>query len=413
MKILIVDDAKETRESLHNIIKVKINATYEIAEAENGLDALGLVESFAPDIILTDVLMPKMDGIRFTSIIKSQADTKHIFVAAITGLSGEEQIQKIYASGVDFYISKPFQLDDIVARLKVITSLITHKSSIPDIKPSVVYNCFKDEKIKHYFTTFSITQEDDIFLVFDYFSNQDIKYNSLLLKDFMVTLIKTYRKVDVKGRTFDLIIEESENFIYITIRDEYFKKAIEHLVDKHSSVLEYSRNSSAFSFRIDIVSFVRKNKEILKPELQSYQNELISATEFMIIVSDDILDYVEELEASLQEYRSLCNEDPTYNESLQLTLVNLFDQYTRLFKKVPEFDRVLIALQSIAVILYDNKTKKFNDSKNSKIIKHLKDLSLNIELWIENVIVKQVASDVHYLDYKIMSNCSQLEEDFS
>ena len=214
MRILIVDDAKEIRESLRNIIKVKINDTYEIEEAEDGLEALGLVESFKPDIVLTDILMPKMDGIRFTSILKSQSETKHIFVAAITGLSGEEQIEKIYASGVDFYIAKPFQLDDIIARLKVITSLITQKSSIPDLKPSVVYNCFKDERIKRYFVTFSIAQEDDIFLIFDYFTNQDIRYNSIILKDFMVALVKTYRKMDAKNKIFDLIIEESD-YIYI------------------------------------------------------------------------------------------------------------------------------------------------------------------------------------------------------
>jgi len=412
MKILIVDDAKETRESLHNIIKVKINATYEIAEAQDGLEALGLVDSFKPDIVLTDILMPKMDGIRFTSLIKSQAQTKHIFVAAITGLSGEEQVQKIYASGVDFYIAKPFQLDDIVARLKVITSLITHKSSIPDAKPSVVYNVFKDEKIKHYYTTFSISQEDDIFLIFDYFSKQNVKYNSIILKDFMVTLVKTYRKMLIENKDFDLIIEESDRFIYVTVRDESFIKAIEKLVDKHNNLLEYSRNQNAFSFRIDIVSFIDNSKKVLN-EVNKYQNELMSASELMIISSDDILDYVNELQEALLDYRSLCSDDNSYNASLHLILMNLFDQYTRLFKKIPEFDRVSIALQSVALLIQDSKMKKFDKAKNTQMIRHLNELSITIELWIEHVIIKQDSADIHYNDHKIMSNCRLIEKDFS
>ena len=411
MKILIVDDVEEVRESLHNIIKVKIDDTYEIAEAKDGLDALLAVDSFQPDIILTDILMPNMDGIRLTSILKSQAQTKHIFIAAITGLSGEDEIHKIYDSGVDFYIAKPFQLDDIVARLKVITSLITHKSSISETGPSVVYNCFNDEYIKHYFTTFSVSKEDDIFLIFDYFSNQNITYNQIVLKDFIVTLVKTYRKMDNMNRVFNLIIEESDSYIYITVNDESFIKTAELLVksDKNS-IVEYSSNKSAFSFRINIVSFLEKNNN---QYVVSYQNELISAYELMMISTDDRGVYVSELRDSLHDYNLLCRDDSTYNESLNLLLGNLFDKYTRLFKKIPEFDRVSIALQSIAILIKNNKTKKFNQAQNRELIESLSKLNDIISSWIEDVMVNQDSEDVHYLDHKIMSVCSLIEEKFN
>ena len=413
MRILIVDDAKETRESLHNIIKIKVNATYEIAEAEDGLEALGIVESFKPDIVLTDILMPKMDGIRFSSILKSQAETKHIFIAAITGLSGEEQVEKIYASGIDFYISKPFQLDDIVARLKVITSLITQRSSIPDMKPTVVYNCFKDEHIKHYFTTFSIAQENDIFLIFDYFSKQDLTYNSIVLKDFMVTLVKTYRHMNNKNKIFDLIIEESESFIYITVTNASFISAIEQLVDKHSSLLEYKRTNYAVSFRINITSFIQNQKSILKNESSIYQNEIISAKELMLISSDYLQEYVKEVQEALLDYRSLCNDDNTYNESLHLTLMTLFDQYTHLFKKVPEFDKVSIALNTVALLIKNSKNKKFAKAQNTQIIRYIEELNITIERWIKDVIVNQDSLDIHFKDNKIMSDCRFIENYFN
>ncbi len=412
MRILIVDDAKETRESLHNIIKIKLDNRYEIAEAEDGLEALGLVESFKPDIVLTDVLMPKMDGIRFTSILKSQSETKHIFVAAITGLSGEEQIEKIYASGVDFYISKPFQLDDIIARLQVITSLITQRGAIPKERPNVVYNCFKDEFIKHYFTTFSITQEDDIFLIFDYFSKQNIKYNSILLKDFMVTLVKTYRKMDEKNRLFDLIIEESDSYIYVTVQDDIFIEAIEQLVDKQSSLLEYKKSNDALSFRVDILSSIDNRKEN-KLKKERYQNELMSATELMIIISEDVNEFISELRVELLSYRSFCNDNNTYNDSLHLIIVNLFDQYIRLFKKIPGFDRVSIALHSVILIIEEKKYKIFDKANNIDMLRHLELLNVIIEGWIMEVITNQLSRDVHNHDHEIVKYCSLLEKDFS
>jgi len=410
MKILIVDDAKETRESLHNIIKVKINSEYEIAEAEDGLEALGLVDSFKPDIILTDILMPKMDGIRLTSILKSQDETKHIFVAAITGLSGEEQVEKIYASGVDFYIAKPFQLDDIVARLKVITSLIKQERVVPEVKSTIVYNCFEDEYIKHYFTTFSISKEDDIFLIFDYFSKQDIKYNSILLKDLMVTFVRAYRKMDENNKIFNLIIEESESYIYITAKNTAFLSAIEKLVDKHSTLLEYKKTSKAVSFRIHIAKFIQVDKI---EKIHIYQNELISAKELMIISSDDLKIYIKELQEALLDYRSLCNDDSTYNTSLYLTLVTLFDKYTHIFKKVPEFDKISIILQNIADLIHSSKNKTFTKSKNIQFIKHIEELNITIETWILNIIVDQSAMDVHYIDNKIINICRLLKDDFN
>jgi CheY-like chemotaxis protein len=357
--------------------------------------------------------MPKMDGIRFTSIIKSQNETKHIFIAAITGLSGEEQIEKIYASGVDFYIAKPFQLDDIVARLKVITSLISHTSTIPDLKPTVVYNCFKDERIKHYFTTFSINQESDIFLIFDYFSKQDIKYNSILLKDFMVMLVKTYRKMDTKERIFDLIIEESDSYIYITATNASFVSAIESLVGKHSTLLEYKRTTQAVSFRIYIAKFMQVNKEAKKQENPTYQNELMSATELMIVSSDDLVIYVDELKEALLDYKSLCDDDETYNTSLYMTLTTLFNQYTNLFQKVPEFDRISIALQSVESLIHSSKSKILTKEKNEQLIKDIEALNNTIEVWIGRVIISQTCADVHYSDHKLMNLCSKIENDFN
>ena len=190
-------------------------------------------------------------------------------------------------------------------------------------------------------------------------------------------------------------------------------QAMEQLVDKHSSQLEYTRNENAFSFRINIISFLKNSKKTIGSVTNIYHNELMSATEIMNVSSDDIQDYVNELIDSLQEYRSLCSDDDTYNDSLRLTLINLFDQYTRLFKKVPEFDKVTIALQSVAILIKDNKVKNIIKAKNTEMARHIEELNTTIEAWIKDVIINQDSIDVHYSDHNIMSNCRLIEEDFS
>jgi len=406
MKILIVDDEKEIRESLRNIIKIKVNSNYEIKEASDGLEALSLVESFQPDIVLTDVMMPNMTGTRFAKILKSQASNKHIFIAAITGLSGDEEIQKIYESGIDFYIAKPFQIDDIIARLKVIVSLIGYKNNIYNAKPPVIYNCFNDEEIKNYFLTFSITKEDDIFLLFDYFSNKLVKYDPLLLKDFMVILVKAYKKMDNQNKAFSLIIEESQKYLYVTVHNHYFIEVTQQLVSRNSILFQYSQNDNAFSFRISI-SPLSQNKNNTN-ELFYVKNKVISAKELMMVVPNDISQYVEEINYKLQEYKLLCRKTNSHNKLLLITLINLFEQYTLLFQIMNEFESICIALQSILKIMKDRDIQIDIELK-----RYLKMLNTNIEDWITSVVVNKISSDVHYNDDNIINNCKLIEEEFN
>jgi len=93
MNILITEDAQETREVLKNIIAYSIDESAMIFEADNGVDALEIIKNNPIDILLTDIMMPNMDGFELITRVKSNDATKDIFVAAITGFSGEEQIE--------------------------------------------------------------------------------------------------------------------------------------------------------------------------------------------------------------------------------------------------------------------------------------------------------------------------------
>jgi len=411
MKILIVDDAKETRETLHNIVKAKIDVKCEIREAQDGIDALNIIKDFKPDIVLTDIMMPKMDGIRLTSEIKSKKETKDIFVAAITGLSGEEEIKKIYASGADFYIAKPFQLDDIVARLKVITALVT-QSAPSSTKALVIHNCYNDNSVKHYFTTFSISKEDDIFLIFDYFSKQNIDYNSLKLKDFMVTLIKTYKHIKDENAKFHLIIEESEKYIYVTLNDTAFIDSFESLVSKHSSLIEYKKSDSAFSFRIDLNSFVQLSSTLIEEKITPFENELLFASELIEACTEDIYKPISDVKKEVKEYKACCSAGHNFNNALHSNIIKLFQKYELLFIKIPQFEKFANLFSNLIVQTKKSDLLSLSDEQHSELLENINKLNILIARWIKEVVVTQESADVHFLDFEILSISKKIENNF-
>ena len=411
MKILIVDDEKEIRESLYNIIKIKVNKDYEIKEAPDGLEALSLVDSFGPDIVLTDMMMPNMGGMRFTKLLKSKPFTKNIFVVAITGLSGEEEIQKIYESGVDFYIAKPFQIDDIVARLKVVVSLIGYKKDIYNAKPPVTYNCFNDEEIKNYFLTFSITKEEDIFLLFDYFSNQLVKYDSLLLKDFMVILIKAYKSMEGIDKAFNLIIEESKSYLYVTVHNDLFIETIQHLVSKNPILFQYAQNNNAFSFRINIVALEQTKSN--QNEIFSTKTKLVSAEELNRLISSDILKYAQEINYKIHEYKALSKKIYTYNKIISIKLVNLLEQYSVLFQRVNQFESVCIALKDLLDETQSIDIKNIDKLNHAELMKYFNALNSNIEDWVIAVLSNKTSANIHYNDENIITNCKLINKEFN
>lgn len=118
-KILIVDDAPLNLKILKNIL---VN-DYKIFVATDGLSALERVESNRPDLILLDVVMPKMDGYEVCKTLKSAASTSDIPIIFISSKSGEEDETKGLELGAVDYITKPFRHSVVLARVKTHLSM--------------------------------------------------------------------------------------------------------------------------------------------------------------------------------------------------------------------------------------------------------------------------------------------------
>jgi two-component system chemotaxis response regulator CheY len=117
MKILVVDDDKTTRKLLNLFLKAK---GYEVVTAENGLDAMEKLGTENINLVVTDMNMPYMDGIELTKNLKNDENWKNIPIVMVTTEADEEERKKAMDAGVDDYLVKPANAEQITDSVKKI-----------------------------------------------------------------------------------------------------------------------------------------------------------------------------------------------------------------------------------------------------------------------------------------------------
>ena len=110
-KILIVDDEQDIVESLKFVLE---NSNYTCYCAYNGEDGLKLAREIIPDLIILDVMMPRINGYKISRLLKFDKKYKDIPILMVTARSQEEDKLIGEETGADEYITKPFDLDDII-----------------------------------------------------------------------------------------------------------------------------------------------------------------------------------------------------------------------------------------------------------------------------------------------------------
>lgn len=115
--IIVVDDSKTVRDYVRKTLKSVEN--YEIETADSGDELFKIIHNNIPDLILLDVILPKMDGFGIAKILQSNKTTKKIPIIFLTSLKNkEEKIRGFSVGGVD-YITKPFYPDELLSRVNL------------------------------------------------------------------------------------------------------------------------------------------------------------------------------------------------------------------------------------------------------------------------------------------------------
>lgn len=112
-KILIVDDEPNILMSLEYLFKKE---GFKVLIARDGEEALGIISEDVPELVLLDIMMPKVDGYQVCKHIKEQY--KGIKVVFLSAKSKQQDVEKGLKLGADLYLTKPFGNKDLVARVK-------------------------------------------------------------------------------------------------------------------------------------------------------------------------------------------------------------------------------------------------------------------------------------------------------
>jgi two-component system chemotaxis response regulator CheY len=115
--VLIVDDSAAIRKILHRVLRQTGIGIREIHEAGNGQEALDLLRTRTVGLVLSDINMPKMDGLQMLAAIKNMPTRRGIPVVIITTEGGEAKVAEAVKLGAAAYLRKPFTADQIKEKL--------------------------------------------------------------------------------------------------------------------------------------------------------------------------------------------------------------------------------------------------------------------------------------------------------
>lgn len=143
-RILIVEDEEALRELMSfNLTK----AGYDVVEAENANDALIFLEEITPDLVILDIMMPGLKGTQFLQIMKKSPKYSYIPVIIVSARSSEPDIVEGLELGADDYITKPFSMKVLIAKVKILLrrqnkkeeNIINYKGIYVDVEKYKVF----------------------------------------------------------------------------------------------------------------------------------------------------------------------------------------------------------------------------------------------------------------------------------
>ena len=233
VKMLIVEDSKEITDLLVSVF----SPIYDVMTSSCGEEGLAAARKYAPDIIVSDVMMPGMSGIEMCRILKENIETCHIPVLLLTAYALENYVVEGFSMGADDYVTKPFNVKILVARCENLVRgrkrLQEKYRNLPETPVSILSSDTRDQTLLEKAASIVMSHIDDPNFKIDIFAHE-------------LGLSRTYLFSKIKGLT-----GQSPNEFITTIR---LKEAVVRLVNsKGESISEiaYSLGFSSSSYFIN------------------------------------------------------------------------------------------------------------------------------------------------------------------
>ena len=137
IRVLVVEDSATQAEQLHHLLE---GFGYLVDLVKNGAQALAYLESRLPAVILSDVIMPVMDGFELCTRVKGDDRLRHIPIILLTALADTEDIIRSLDAAADNYLTKPFAAEVLEERIRqVLANAERCRRSVPDVELEIVF----------------------------------------------------------------------------------------------------------------------------------------------------------------------------------------------------------------------------------------------------------------------------------
>ncbi len=113
-RILIVDDEKPIATLLAQTFEQE---GHKVASAEDGIDCMNKMSSFRPDVVIMDIMMPKLDGVDTTKLIRRNKNYSSTIIVALSAKADEQTRQQMKEAGANLFMRKPFAIAKLVGRV--------------------------------------------------------------------------------------------------------------------------------------------------------------------------------------------------------------------------------------------------------------------------------------------------------
>jgi two-component system sensor histidine kinase/response regulator len=255
-KILVVDDIRANVMLLKALLK---KSNYQVLEAYNGKEALEVFEREKPDLILLDIMMPIMDGYQVMSTIRNGEQNPDIAIILITALDNKEDVVKGFNAGANDYIAKPFNNEELEARVRHQISLTAAKREI-------------EQKTKD--LIFAINNRDKLYSVIAH----DLRSPLSSVKMIISLLVTELKKEGISSELFFLLDEANSTTENLFILLDNLLKWTKNQIGRLNICLQY----------FDIVNVVYGLKELytLMAHNKNIQIQITEDSPSIEIISD-------------------------------------------------------------------------------------------------------------------------------
>ncbi len=415
MNILIVDDNSNNRMMIKLVLEdyqEDKDISFDIKEAVDGQEAIDMCQNKHFDIIYMDIMMPNVDGIEATKIIKEKFPK--MMIIAVSAVDDVDRMKLILNNGAEDYIPKPINTDIFVSRLCNYIAINNYREHlIHNIDKINVYT----SKVFSKYTKFIINSENSLAEFWECFLFATTKkYDDL---SDVIRTVFTIAETQLKFlKHCDIYVEESEQFQYFSIKDmdKIPLKVIKLIISRSGANLEYKIEEDTLSFRLYKVNTTSDEDDVAILENQTTNidkaNQVVSVgfkkskeklIVFDYIEPDDMID-LREYASNLNTLMLIAGSGDLEDEDI-VEIYSYLERIGALLSSYLEVYSISVALNSLASDMANHK-EEF--AQKSELLGPMcKAFANDMSTWIDMSFVSGAPS-VDFMNDTIVVNCQTI-----